>query len=133
MEQKLVSDGTVLWIYDPDLEQVVIESMAGQFKSTPIGLLSGDNTDLDERYMIALQGIGTDTQLFSLTPKEQGSLFRRIDIRFVGFAPESISVIDTLDQRTVIDLAELGLNQMIDEAVFSFIIPDQVDVINNVR
>jgi outer membrane lipoprotein-sorting protein len=51
----------------------------------------------------------------------------------VGFAPESISVIDTLDQRTVIDLAELGLNQMIDEAVFSFIIPDQVDVINNVR
>ena len=96
-------------------------------------MLNGDNVDLDERYVVAVQGIGTDTQLFSLTPKEQGSLFRRIDIRFVGFAPESISVIDTLDQRTVIDLAELGLNQMIDEAVFSFIIPDQVDVINNVR
>ena len=133
MEQKLVSDGTVLWIYDPDLEQVVIESMAGQFKSTPIALLSGDNTDLDERYMIALQATGTDKQLFSLMPKEQGSLFRRIDITFVEFAPKSISVIDTLDQRTVIDLAELSVNEILDEAVFSFIIPDQADVINNVR
>jgi outer membrane lipoprotein carrier protein len=133
MEQKLVSDGTILWIYDPDLEQVVIESMTGQFKSTPIALLSGDHTNLDERYIITLQTVSMDTQLFSLTPKEQESLFRRIDIKFVGFVPNSISVIDTLDQSTVIELAELVINQIFDEAVFSFITPDQVDVINNVR
>ena len=133
MEQKLVSDGTVLWIYDPDLEQVVIESFTDKIKTTPITLLTGDVTDLDERYTIALKETAKDTLLFTLTPSNSSSLFSRIAIEFVASVPQSIAIMDTFDQRTVIEFGELSVNPPLDDAIFSFIIPNQVDVINNVR
>ena len=133
MEQKLVSDGTVLWIYDPDLEQVVIESFTDKIKTTPITLLTGDVTDLDERYTIALKETAKDTVLFTLTPSNSSSLFSHIAIEFMGSTPQSIVIMDTFDQRTVIEFGELSVNPILDDAIFSFVIPNQVDVINNVR
>ena len=75
MEQKLVSDGEVLWIYDPDLEQVVIESFADKIKSTPIALFNGQVADLDSRYTITQQHTERSTEIFTLSPKDTSSLF----------------------------------------------------------
>ena len=133
MEQKLVSDGEVLWIYDPDLEQVVIESFAGKIKSTPIALFNGQVADLDSRYTITQQHTERSTEIFTLSPKDTSSLFSRIDITFVDSVPQSIAVIDTFEQRTLIVFDKLSVNPLFDPSIFSFIIPNQVDVINNVR
>jgi outer membrane lipoprotein-sorting protein len=51
----------------------------------------------------------------------------------MGSTPQSIAIMDTFDQRTVIEFGELSVNPILDDAIFSFIIPNQVDVINNVR
>ena len=133
MEQKLVSDGEVLWIYDPDLEQVVIESFADKIKSTPIALFNGQVADLDSRYTITQQHTERSTEIFTLSPKDTRSLFSRIDITFVDSVPQSIAVIDTFEQRTLIVFDKLSVNPLFDPSIFSFIIPNQVDVINNVR
>ncbi len=133
MEQKLVSDGEVLWIYDPDLEQVVIESFADKIKSTPIALFNGQVADLDSRYTITQQHTERSTEIFTLSPKDTSSLFSRIDITFVDSVPQSIAVIDTFEQRTLIVFDKLSINPLFDPSIFSFIIPNQVDVINNVR
>jgi outer membrane lipoprotein carrier protein len=133
MEQKLVSDGEVLWIYDPDLEQVVIESFANKIKSTPIALFNGQVADLDSRYTITQQHTERSTEIFTLSPKDTSSLFSRIDITFVDSVPQSIAVIDTFEQRTLIVFDKLSVNPLFDPSIFSFIIPNQVDVINNVR
>jgi outer membrane lipoprotein carrier protein len=133
MEQKLVSDGEVLWIYDPDLEQVVIESFADKIKSTPIALFNGQVADLDSRYTITQQHTERSTEIFTLSPKDTSSLFSRIDITFVDSMPQSIAVIDTFEQRTLIVFDKLSVNPLFDPSIFSFIIPNQVDVINNVR
>jgi|TARA_B110001469_G_scaffold13780_1_gene13925 outer membrane lipoprotein carrier protein len=133
MEQKLVSDGEVLWIYDPDLEQVVIESFADKIKSTPIALFNGQVADLDTRYTITQQHTERSTEIFTLSPKDTSSLFSRIDITFVDSVPQSIAVIDTFEQRTLIVFDKLSVNPLFDPSIFSFIIPNQVDVINNVR
>jgi outer membrane lipoprotein carrier protein len=133
MEQKLVSDGEVLWIYDPDLEQVVIESYADKIKSTPIALFNGQVADLDSRYTITQQHTERSTEIFTLSPKDTSSLFSRIDITFVDSVPQSIAVIDTFEQRTLIVFDKLSVNPLFDPSIFSFIIPNQVDVINNVR
>ena len=133
MEQKLVSDGEVLWIYDPDLEQVVIESFADKIKSTPIALFNGQVADLDSRYTITQQHTERSTEIFTLSPKDTSSLFSIIDITFVDSVPQSIAVIDTFEQRTLIVFDKLSVNPLFDPSIFSFIIPNQVDVINNVR
>ena len=133
MEQKLVSDGEVLWIYDPDLEQVVIESFADKIKSTPIALFNGQVADLDSRYTITQQHTERSTEIFTLSPKDTSSLFSRIDITFVDSVPQSLAVIDTFEQRTLIVFDKLSVNPLFDPSIFSFIIPNQVDVINNVR
>ena len=133
MEQQLVSDGNILWIYDPDLEQVVIENFTDKIKSTPIALFNGEVADLDQRYITTMESVSSDTELFTLTPKDPESLFSRIDIVFDASMPKSIGVTDTFDQRTLITFEELKVNLLLDSSVFSFTIPAQVDVINNVQ
>jgi outer membrane lipoprotein-sorting protein len=93
----------------------------------------GQVADLDTRYTITQQHTERSTEIFTLSPKDTSSLFSRIDITFVDSVPQSIAVIDTFEQRTLIVFDKLSVNPLFDPSIFSFIIPNQVDVINNVR
>src|SRR5690606_35728590 len=42
LEQLLVSNGKQIWLYDPDLEQVTIQTLDQRLSHTPALLLSGD-------------------------------------------------------------------------------------------
>jgi outer membrane lipoprotein carrier protein len=52
MPQQVISDGITLWLYDPDLEQVIIQPFDANIESTPAMLFSGDLDRLDSTYFI---------------------------------------------------------------------------------
>ena len=52
MPQQVISDGVTLWLYDPDLEQVIVKPFDASIESTPAILFSGDLTRLDSAYFI---------------------------------------------------------------------------------
>lgn len=52
MPQQVISDGVTLWLFDPDLEQVVIQPFDANIESTPAILFSGDLERLDRAYFI---------------------------------------------------------------------------------
>ncbi len=49
--QVIVGDGEKLWIYDPDLNQVIVKKLDGALGSTPAALLAGDD-ELENNFTI---------------------------------------------------------------------------------
>ena len=127
MAQQIVSDGFMLWVFDPDLEQVIIQPFNQDITATPAILFSGDLDELDESYFVRQQSEGD----FLLTPEQGGSLFMTMAIRFVDTVPVSITLTDNLDQITTINFSAVELNPVLVADLFVFEIPAGVDVINN--
>ena len=127
MPQQVISNGLTLWLYDPDLEQVIVKPFDASIESTPAILFSGDLTRLDSAYFI--RQLSPD--VFQLTPDQGGSLFSELQIIFVDQLPASISLTDSLGQVTRIAFSDVQLNPSLPAALFEFEIPGDIDVINN--
>ena len=127
MPQQVISNGLTLWLYDPDLEQVIVKPFDASIESTPAILFSGDLTRLDSAYFI--RQLSPD--VFQLTPEQEGSLFSELQIIFVDQLPASISLTDSLEQVTRITFSDVRLNPSLPAALFEFEVPGDIDVINN--
>jgi len=127
MPQQIIADGETLWIYDPDLEQVIIQPFNDDIAATPAILFSGDLDQLDDAYFVTQLAEGR----FELKPEQGGSLFDSMIIRFDQAKPASITLTDTLGQTTHISFSQLELNSSLPGDQFVFQLPDGVDVINN--
>ena len=127
MPQRLISDGQTLWLYDEDLEQVIIQSVDSSINSTPIMLFSGDLQRLNLLYSVLQISKG----IFELTPKQNESLFASVQLGFSNKVPTSLVMTDNLGQITRINLTSVSVNREIPADLFNFKIPDEIDVIRN--
>ena len=70
-------------------------------------------------------------EFYVLKPRDTGSLFEALTIEFAEALPVSIVLRDSLGQHTAIELADVSPNQQVDAAVYTFITPPGVDVIDD--
>ena len=129
IEQKIISNGSMLWIYDPDLDQVVVDVVDSKINSTPMGLFTQNPDQIDTDYTVVTKS--TETIEYHLTAKNQSALFKVMVIRFIDEAPVSISLIDSFNQKTDVTFSDLDLNVPLDDSTFEFSIPNGIDVIRN--
>lgn len=129
LEQLLVSDGQRIWLYDPDLQQVTIQTMDKRLSHTPALLLSGDVSQLQENFDIEWSK-GGSVQDFTLTPKEADSMFDSLRVSFSDGVINDMQMSDPVGQRTNILFRNVELNKPLDDAQFTFDVPDGVDVIS---
>lgn len=137
-EQTLVSDGDSFWTYDEALDQVIITQLDNDVNKVPILLLGNDDPSLLAAYHINWyeEDASTDDEQLILTnfvlePKANDALFQVLSISFIDDLPREISIKDTLGQRTRITFYNTKVNETIDDAIFSFQIPPEVDVIDD--
>lgn len=133
--QTIVSNGETLWLYDPDLEQVTVQTLDENLSRTPAMLLSGDIDSLDQRFKVELVRATTaangvaEIQEFVLKPKEQESLFDELQLSFYDRKLTALLLVDSLGQRTSIELFSARFNVETDESLFHFKVPEGVDVV----
>ena len=127
MPQQVISDGQTLWLYDEDLEQVIVQPFKSNFDATPVLLFSGDLQQLSRTYHVSQ----ISERSFELNPKQNDSLFVSIQLHFDKALPRLIILTDNLGQTTKITLADVSLNPVILADQFTFKIPDYIDVIRN--
>jgi len=126
--QVLISNGITLWVYDPDLEQVTIQTLDKRATQSPAIILSGESTDLTAHFSIS----ATETEkrvVFDLIPLQQDSLFEELSLHFVEGRIAALQLTDSLGQKTRVDLTITKFNQPIDNQLFEFEVPENVDVI----
>ncbi|MDH4582604.1 outer membrane lipoprotein chaperone LolA [Pseudomonas sp. BN415] len=128
MEQLLVSNGEKVWLYDPDLQQVTIQTLDQRLTHTPALLLSGDVSKISENFDITHKE-GGDVVDFILKPKAKDTLFDTLRLSFRNGVINDMQLIDSVGQRTNILFLGVKMNQAIDAAQFNFKIPEGADVI----
>lgn len=128
MEQLLVSNGQKVWLYDPDLEQVTIQTLDQRLTHTPALLLSGDVSKIRENFEISHKEGGSVVD-FILKPKSRDTLFDSLRLSFRNGVLNDMQLIDSIGQRTNILFLNVKMNEPIDDSQFSFDIPEGTDVI----
>lgn len=131
MEQLVVSDSKTLWIYDPDLEQVTIRPFNDDLSKTPAALFIGNLDNLEQSYNVTKKTTDTGFTKFTLVPVNTDSLYQQVSLGFNNKTPASMTLWDSLGQKTDIIFTAVELNQPIDSALFSFEPPEGVDIIHN--
>ncbi len=129
-ETTVVADGTKLWIYDVELEQVTVAPFDASVGTSPAMLLSGDRSvreefDIERRY--ALEGL----DWVKLVPKAAGSDFKSVQIGFMGREPRRLELVDGLNQVTRIELENLVINPELPAETFELDVPPGVDVVGD--
>lgn len=126
--QLIVGDGTKLWLYDADLDQVTVKPLGEVIAGTPAALLAGD--DAIEKYF-NLRNVETRGGLewLEATPKNRDTTFERIRMGFKGDMLVEMELLDFFGQRTTLKLARFARNPAIPPARFSFTPPKGADVI----
>jgi outer membrane lipoprotein carrier protein len=128
--QEIVGDGENVWIHDIELEQVTVRDQDQTLGKSPAILLAGSG-NLDENYVI--EDIGTQGRYdwVNLIPKSEESGFNEVRIGFEDNRLRLLELLDNLGQTTRIVFVDLKENTPISPAVFNFVPPQGVDIIDN--
>lgn len=130
-EQLIVSNGELMWVYEPDLEQVTEQPLDEQAEQTPAFLLINQAENLEQHFAIQQQTQGKQ-QIFTLKPLNTSSLFEQLKLSFIDQQIASLELIDSLGQKTLIRLQLTASNQPLDKQLFNFSPPAGVDLIQQV-
>ena len=127
--QEIVADGRRLWVYDPDLLQVVVRPLRQALGETPALLLAGE-ARLEARFAVTALPPEDGVEWVRLRPRggeEAG--FQRVDL---GFGPRGLAamrLVDALGQETRLVFSALRVNPPLGEEAFRFTPPEGVDVV----
>ncbi|MEX2130362.1 MAG: outer membrane lipoprotein chaperone LolA [Pseudohongiellaceae bacterium] len=128
----VVTDGSSLWNYQPDLEQVVVEPWESSRSELAARLLSGDTGDLADEYEVITRDTGdSEFTEFELHPLASDNVYRQIVLTFRGYALDMIYMDSSNGQKTVWQFSNLSQNAGIDDGRFVFQVPTGVEVIQN--
>jgi outer membrane lipoprotein carrier protein len=128
-EQTIVGDGTRLWIYDKDLNQVTVRKLDRALGASPAALLSGSN-DLERDYTLTNIGVEKGLDWLEAVPKSRDSVFERVRMGFGKSGLEAMELRDQFGQITVITFADVERNPRLAAEVFRFTPPKGADVIS---
>ena len=127
-EQIIVGDGTKLWLYDTDLDQVTVKPLGDVIAGTPAALLAGDNA-IEKYFSLKNAGERDGLEWLEATPKNRDTTFQRIRMGFRGDVLVQMELYDFFGQRTTLKLSHLVRNPSIAPSRFTFTPPKGADVI----
>lgn len=128
----VVTDGKLLWNYQPDLEQVVIEAWDSERSELAAELLAGDISSLETKYSVFRRTPeGSEFTEFELRPLTHQDAYQRIDLTFDGNTLEMIYVESSSGERTVWQFKDFVVDSLMDDSEFVFVPPPDVEVIAN--
>ena len=130
--QEIVADGTRIWFYDVDLEQVTVKSQQEALTDTPATLLSGEMLP-EEKYQVRDVDSSDGFSWVELTPKDAESNFQTVRLAFDRTGLRQMVMQDSFDQYTRLIFSDVHENIVLDEVIFQFVTPDGVDVVGDVN
>jgi outer membrane lipoprotein carrier protein len=126
--QLLVGDGDKLWIYDRDLNQVIIKKLDRALGATPASLLAGSNA-FETNFVLIDGGNADGIEFVEAEPKSLDTGFDHIRIGFKENLPRTMELHDSFGQLTQLTFDTFERNPAIDPALFRFSPPPGADVI----
>ena len=125
--QQLVADGTRLWSYDEDLEQVTVQAAGEVLTATPAMLLSGEQP-LEQ--VFTLENDGDSVRLL---PKTDDSNITALNLYLEDGLLHQITAQDSFGNTTTFRFNKLERNPQLSADLFIFVPPAGADVVGDVQ
>jgi outer membrane lipoprotein carrier protein len=129
-KQLIVGDGTKVWFYDQDLNQVTVRKLDVAIGSSPAALLAG-SSDIENDFDLREIGPEGDMEWLEAKPKARESTFEWVRL---GFSRDGIlkamELHDNFGQTTLLAFSRLERNPRISPELFKFSPPEGADVIS---
>jgi len=125
--QVIVTEGDVLKVYDPDLEQLTLRPLAEALKDTPVSLLTQEDVVLGDDYLV-MRIPDQDVDSYIITPRGTDTLFAEIRLVFDDAGLRSLGILDQLGQYTKISF-QPDPDRVIQSSDFELEVPPETDVI----
>jgi outer membrane lipoprotein carrier protein len=131
-EQLIVGDGEKLWVFDRDLNQVIVRKLDVALGSTPAALLAGDSA-LERNFDLADAGSSDGLEVVEARPRSPDTGFERVKIAFANNLPRTMELRDTFGNVTVLTFGRFERNPALDPGQFKFVPPKGADVIGEAK
>jgi len=130
--QQIVGDGSKIWIYDADLEQVTVRKMGLALGNTPAVLLS-DEQPLETAFVLKEIGEKLGATWLELTPKDKEAAFSAIRLGVTAGVLTHMELVDSLGQTTSLTFSQTRRNVPVDANAFKFTPPPGADVFDETK
>lgn len=126
--QLMVGDGSRIWLYDPELKQVIVRKSEKALGGTPAALLAGDN-DAEQRFTFKADGEHAGAEWVIAEPKQNDTGFVRIRIGLAGNELKGMVLEDSFGQVTTLVFSNVVRNGDASASLFRFTPPAGADVL----
>lgn len=127
-EQLVVGDGAKVWVYDKDLNQVIVRDLDSALGATPAALLAGDNA-LERNFTLVDGGTADGLAWIEATPKAGDAAFTKVRIGFRDKLPQAMELADAFGQTTRLAFDRFERNVSMPADLFRFVPPAGADVV----
>jgi outer membrane lipoprotein carrier protein len=127
-QNQIIGDGETVYIYDPDLSQVIMSKFSQSKNNNPANIFFLNN--IEESFKVTKILIEDETW-YRCESKSKDIDYQSIEISFNEDKIKGMRVVDGLQNKIIINFVNISQNPNIDEASFLFNVPDNVEVIKN--
>jgi outer membrane lipoprotein carrier protein len=129
-EQTIVADGTRVWVYEPDLQQVSVRSQSSEEAHSPLTVLT-DLAQLDAQFAASESGERNGLVWLKLVSKAPEPQFEYAELGFSEHSLDRMLFKDQLGNVTEIRFDDWRRNPSIPASTFTFTPPKGVDVLGD--
>jgi outer membrane lipoprotein carrier protein len=129
-KQLLVGDGQRVWIYDEDLNQVIVRKIGEALGSTPAALLAGSQ-DVEKAFTWKDLPASDGLEWLSATPISKETTFAEIRLGFDAKGLAALELLDAFGQKSVVRFTSFERNPKLPASSFTFTPPKGADVIGD--
>lgn len=124
------ADGTRVWMYDVELQQVTVKPLTGTLAASPAVLLAGSN-DVQQNFLVKNLGMENGLEWVGVTPKVKDTDFDSVKLGFRGNLVAVMELKDALGNLTRISFSHVQVNPALPDSLFKFTPPPGADVIGD--
>lgn len=129
-KQTIVADGSRVWLYDPELEQVTVRVQSSEEAHSPLTVLT-DVKQLDKDFKVTEQGEHDGLSWLRLTSTAKDPQFDHADLGFDANGLARMTFRDQLGSTTDIRFSDWRRNVSLPPGSFDFVPPKGADVIGD--
>jgi outer membrane lipoprotein carrier protein len=128
--QQIVADGKKIWVYNVDLQQVMVQKQDMNSMKSPALLLSGSVASLKSKFKITELQSKDPGFWFELKPQYKDAPFQSVQLHFVKGQLQAMRLTDSLGHSSLLTFSRVERNLALPESLFRFRVPKDVDVVD---
>ncbi|MDR1850064.1 MAG: outer membrane lipoprotein chaperone LolA [Zoogloeaceae bacterium] len=125
----IVGDGSKVWLFDQDLQQVTVKKLDRALGTTPAALLAGSGNL--EAFTLREDGESDGFSWVNIEPKEQDAPFVQMRMGFKNGELKALEMLDPFNQVIALTLRNVKRNPKLPASHFIFTPPANADVLED--